>query len=304
MVVPVFNSEATLPTLVLEVTQVLEGQGTEFEILLVNDGSRDGSWQTIETLVGEHLRVRGVNLSRNYGQHNATLCGLRLAKYDVSVTMDDDLQHPPKEIPKLLEKLDEGWDVVYGSFNQHQHSRARNMLSKRTKALVGRTVGLQRVMDQSPFRALRTELRSAFVDYTGPDLLLDVLLGWGTSKFGTVPVEHRSRREGTTNYTPKRLFNMGILLLTAYSTAPLRFVSWLGFGLTAFGISILIYAIILRVFFGSVPGFPFLASLISIFSGAQLFAMGLFGEYLTRVFNRALGRPTYVIKETIQQNET
>ncbi len=292
-----------MSTLVLEVTEVLEGQGMEFEILLVNDGSRDGSWQAIESLAEKHRRVRGVNLSRNYGQHNATLCGLRLAKYDVSVTMDDDLQHPPKEIPKLLQTLDEGWDVVYGSFNQHQHSKMRNIFSKRTKALVGRAVGLQRVMDQSPFRAIRTDLRSAFVDYTGPDLLLDVLLGWGTSKFGTVPVEHRSRREGTTNYTPKRLFNMGILLLTAYSTAPLRFVSWLGFGLTAFGISILTYVIVLRVFVGSVPGFPFLASLISIFSGAQLFAMGLFGEYLTRVFNRALGRPTYVIRETIQQNE-
>ncbi len=300
VVVPVYNSEATLSDLVLEVSDVLEGEGMEFEILLVNDGSRDRSWQIIESLVEEHFSVRGVNLSRNYGQHNATLCGLRLAKYDVSVTMDDDLQHPPKEIPKLLEKLDEGWDVVYGASTKHQHSRVRNMFSKRTKALVGRSVGLRRVMDQSPFRALRTELRSAFVGYSGPDLLLDVLLGWGTSKFGVVSVEHQRRRKGTTNYTSKRLFNMGLLLLTAYSTAPLRFVSWLGFGLTAFGIAVLIYVFALAIFYGSVPGFPFLASLISIFSGAQLFALGLFGEYLTRVFNRALGRPTYVIKETIQ----
>lgn len=300
VVVPVFNSEATLPTLVLEISGVLEGLGMEFEILLVNDGSHDGSWQVIESLVEENFKVRGVNLSRNYGQHNATLCGLRLAKFDVSVTMDDDLQQPPKEIPKLLEKLDEGWDVVYGSAVKHQHSRVRNMLSKLTKAIVGRTVGLQRVMDQSPFRALRTELRSAFANYTGPDLLLDVLLGWGTSNFACVSVEHQSRREGTTNYTPKRLFNMGLLLLTAYSTAPLRFVSWLGLSLTAFGIAVLIYVFIVAIFFGSVPGFPFLASLISIFSGAQLFALGLFGEYLARIFNRALGRPTYVIKETIQ----
>jgi undecaprenyl-phosphate 4-deoxy-4-formamido-L-arabinose transferase len=152
-------------------------------------------------------------------------------------------------------------------------------------------------MEQSPFRALKTRLRVAFDDYMGPDLLLDVLLGWATTRFGKVLVEHKPRRKGQTSYTIRRLFEMGVLALTAYSTGPLRFASWIGFGLTAFGASVLLYAIVLAVFYGSVPGFPFLASLISIFSGAQLFALGLFGEYLTRIFNRALGRPTYVVKE-------
>ena len=298
VVVPVFNSEPTLSDLVLQVTEVLEAQGMVFEILLVNDGSRDGSWQAIESLVEKHFRVRGVNLSRNFGQHNATLCGLRQARYSVCVTLDDDLQHLPSDIPTLLRELDKGWDVVYGVAKKKQHSWARNVLSTLTKSVVGRATGLRRVATQSPFRAIRTELRSAFDGYMGPDLLLDVLLGWGTTKFGSVPVKYQRRRRGSSNYSAKRLFEMGLLTLTAYSTTPLRIVSWLGFTLTLFGIAVFGYVVVLAVFFGSVPGFPFLASLISIFSGAQLFALGLFGEYLTRVFNRALGRPTYVIRET------
>jgi undecaprenyl-phosphate 4-deoxy-4-formamido-L-arabinose transferase len=296
-VVPVFNSEAIVPELITEVSNVLEQHGVEFEILLVNDGSDDESWEVISESARRHPQVKGINLSRNYGQHNATLCGLRAASFDISVTMDDDLQHAPAEIPKLLEKIDQGWDVVYGRAKQLKHTRMRSVLTTLTKGVVGRATGLGRVIEQSPFRAIRTELRAAFAEYCGPDVLVDVLLGWGTTRFCSVFVTHRPRRRGKSNYSKKRLFNMGLLVLTGYSTAPLRFASWVGFGLTAFGIVVLCYVVALALFFGSVPGFPFLASLISIFSGAQLFALGLFGEYLTRVFNRSLGRPTYVIKE-------
>jgi len=297
VVVPVFNSEHTIPTLIAEVSAVLERKRVDFEILLVNDGSIDESWEVIKDSVRRHPRVRGINLSRNYGQHNATLCGIRAATFDVSVTIDDDLQYPPAEIPKLLNKLDEGWDVVYGKASERSHTWTRNVLSWLTKGVISRTTGLGRVIEQSPFRAIRTSLRSAFAGYCGPDLLMDVLFGWGTTKFCSVSVTHQPRRQGKSNYSKRRLFNMGLLVLTGYSTAPLRFASWVGFGLTTFGIAVLCYVVVLALFFGSVPGFPFLAALISIFSGAQLFALGLFGEYLTRVFNRSLGRPTYVIKE-------
>jgi undecaprenyl-phosphate 4-deoxy-4-formamido-L-arabinose transferase len=298
VVVPVFNSEQIIADLVGELSDTLELTGLEFEIVLVNDGSEDRSWQEIDRMAHVTGRVRGIDLSRNFGQHNATLCGLREARFDVCVTMDDDLQHPPSEISKLVERLDEGWDVVYGLAQERRHSWIRNLLTRWTKAVVGRVSGQQRILRQSPFRALRTELREAFAAYCGPDVLLDVLLGWGTSRFNSVVVEHHPRRRGSSTYTVRRLFEMGLLALTAYSTLPLRFASWLGFALTAFGVAILIYVFVLAIFIGSVPGFPFLASLISIFSGTQLFTLGLFGEYLTRVFNRALGRPTYVIRTT------
>lgn len=297
-VVPVYNGEQTVADLVKELSVVLKQTDLEYEIVLVNDGSEDRSWQEIERIARAESRVRGIDLSRNFGQHNATLCGLREARFAVCVTMDDDLQHPPAEIPKLLARLDEGWDVVYGLARERRHTWLRNLFTRWTKVVVGHISGQQRILRQSPFRALRTELREAFSGYFGPDVLLDVLLGWGTTRFTTVDVEHHPRRRGRSTYSVRRLFEMGLLALTAYSTLPLRFASWLGFGLTAFGVAVLIYVFVLAIFIGSVPGFPFLASLISIFSGTQLFTLGLFGEYLTRVFNRALGRPTYVIRST------
>ena len=300
VVVPVFNSEHTLADLTREISEVLAPLGRNFEIILVNDGSIDSSWSKIGSLAESNSKVRGINLSRNFGQHNAKLCGLRHARFHITVTMDDDLQHPPQEIPKLVEKIDEGWDVVYGLPEKRHHSWLRNLLTRVTKVVVGRTTGKPRVMAQSPFRALRTGIRGAFSDYMGPDLLLDVLLGWGTTRFCSIPVDHRSRRLGRTSYSRRKLLEMGLLTLTAYSTAPLRIASWIGFALTGFGICVLCYVVVIRVFVGSVPGFPFLASLISIFSGTQLFTLGLFGEYLTRVFNRSLGRPTYGVRDIVE----
>lgn len=302
VIVPVFNSQDTLEDLVSRVSAVLGESGRRFEILLVNDGSADKSWEQIVEISRTNMAVRGIDLRRNYGQHNATLCGLRHARYTISITMDDDLQHPPSEIPKLLEQIDRGWDVVYGRAGQRFHSNIRDRMSTVTKAFVGRATGLRRVVEQSPFRAVRTEIRTAFDGYMGPDLLLDVLLGWGTERFCSVAVAHHARSRGRSHYTLKRLFDMGLLALTAYSTAPLRLASWIGLAMTVFGLGVLLYVILLRVFFGSIPGFPFLASLISIFGGAQLFTLGLFGEYLTRIFNRALGRPTYAIRMTTQGN--
>ncbi len=301
VVVPVYNSARIVSELTGNLRGVLETRGVPFEIILVNDASSDDSWEQIASLCRAHPReVRGVNLSRNFGQHNATLCGIRLARFDVTVTMDDDFQHPPHEIPALLDRLEQGdVDVVYGVPSVRRHSRIRNTLTRLTKQTAARLTGLERVETQSPFRAFRTQLRDSFAGYMGPDVLLDVLLGWGTTRFTTVVVEHAPRRHGRSNYTAARLFNMAILTLTAYSTVPLRFASWLGLALTAFGVVVFGYVVTIRLIFGSVPGFPFLASLIAIFGGAQLFALGLFGEYLTRVFNHALGRPTYVVKDIL-----
>ena len=121
VVVPVYNSELTLPELVKRLQPVLAGLAREYELLLVNDGSRDQSWQVIQRIAAEHGWVRGINLMRNYGQHNALLCGIRAARFDTLVTMDDDLQHPPEEIHKLLAKLQEGFEMVYG-FPEHEQA--------------------------------------------------------------------------------------------------------------------------------------------------------------------------------------
>lgn len=302
VVIPVYNSELTLPPLVARLERVLAGQATAFEIILVNDGSHDQSWDVICKLASWHACVRGINLMRNYGQHNALLCGIRQARYEVIVTMDDDLQHPPEEIPKLLDKLAEGYDVVYGIPTRLSHSFVRNLLSKLSKQVLSRIMGVRGLRDINAFRAIRTDLRQAFSNYQSPHLLLDVLLSWGTARFGIVQVDHRPRQVGASNYTLSKLVNQLLLVLTSFSTAPLRLASLVGFAFTFFGVMVLIYVIGRYLYQGSMPGFPFLASIIAIFSGAQLFALGIIGEYLARMFNRTMERPTYVIRNMVESS--
>lgn len=299
VVIPVYNSETTLVSLVSRLREVLPSVCDHYEAILVNDGSSDASWSVIEQLARDNDWVHGLKLRRNYGQHNALLCGIRAARHSVIVTMDDDLQHPPEELPRLLTKLAEGFDVVYGVPIKMPHSWWRNLSSRVTKWALANAMGNPNIRDIDAFRAFRSELRDAFANYASPNLLLDVLLSWGTTSFASVPVEHLERAKGRSNYNIPKLIDQTMLMLTGYSVGPLRLASIVGFAFTLFGLGILIFVIGRTLFFGgSIPGFPFLASTIAIFSGAQLFALGIFGEYLARVFNRNIERPTYVVSES------
>lgn len=164
-------------------------------------------------------------------------------------------------------------------------------------------MGVSDVSHISAFRVFKTNLRKAFANYQSPHLLLDVLLSWSTTRFSSVKVEHNERYTGKSNYNFRRLFNQALLILTGYSTAPLRLASFIGFMFAFLGLCILLYALgIYFLYGGIVPGFTFLASLIAIFSGAQMFALGLIGEYLGRIFNRSMERPTYVVGSTCGGN--
>jgi undecaprenyl-phosphate 4-deoxy-4-formamido-L-arabinose transferase len=270
------------------------------EILLVNDGSGDNSWDVICRLAAEYRTVRGMNLMRNYGQHNALLCGIRAATGEWVATIDDDLQHPPEEIPKLLEKLGEGFDVVYGTPQEEQHGLWRNLASRLTKIALQSTMGAETARHVSAFRAFRTQLRDAFANYQSPFLSIDVLLTWGTTRFAAVPVRHDPRRIGKSQYSFGKLATHAITMMTGFSTMPLRIASLTGFGFTLFGMGVLLYVLgRYMIQGGSVPGFPFLASVISIFSGAQLFALGVIGEYLARIHFRTMERPPFTVRSTV-----
>lgn len=298
VVIPVYRSEKILDLLIERLALVLPNVTDSYEVVLVNDGSLDNSWSVIERLADQYVWVRGINLMRNYGQHNAVLCGIREARFEMIITMDDDLQHPPEQIPLLIAKLNEGYDVVYGTPKKLPHSWWRNAFSVITKYAVSYVMGFKTVREISSFRALRTSLRDAFVTYTGPEVLVDVLLSWGTTRFGSVEVEENLRTVGNSNYTFVKLVRVALLVLTSYTTLPLRFASVIGFLFTLFGIGVFIYVLVTYFIAGSVPGFSFQASLIAIFSGVQLFALGIIGEYLARIFDRTGGRPTYTISET------
>jgi glycosyltransferase involved in cell wall biosynthesis len=304
VVVPVYNSEGTLPELASRLEKVLSQVCDQFELILVNDGSVDKSWNVILLLTKKYPWITGINMMRNFGQHNALLCGVRTARYEITITMDDDLQHPPEEINVLLDKLAEGYDVVYGVPKKLPHSIWRNFFSKVTKLLLAFVMGIPNIRSIGSFRAFKTSLCKAFANYQSSNVILDVLLSWGTTNFAAIPVEEAPRQTGHSNYNFGRLITHAISILTGYSTAPLRLAIMVGFGFTVFGFLIFLYVLSSYFLSGSIPGFPFLASIIALFSGTQLFVIGIFGEYLARIFDRSMDRPAYVISETVNENST
>ena len=235
---------------------------------------------------------------RNYGQHNALLCGVRSARHVIVVTIDDDLQNPPEAIPDLLAKLREGFDVVYGSPKNRQHGLWRNLGSALTRLSLRPLIGARNARNVSSFRAFRGNLKKAFDQFSGPYVSLDVLLTWGTGNFTSIPVTHQQREFGTSNYTLIKLISHALDMLTGFSTWPLRVASLIGLTFTMFGFFVFVYVLVSYVVnHGSLPGFPFLASIISIFAGAQLFALGVIGEYLARMHYRSMNRPAYVVED-------
>ena len=301
VVIPVYNSQDCLAGLMDRLQQSLRACTDRFEVILVEDGSRDASWHTIAELSTRLTFVTGIRLMRNYGQHNAVLCGIRAAKFPVIVTIDDDGQNPPEEISKLLDKLDEGYDAVYGTPDAGQHGLLRNLASKVTKLALFSSMGAETARSVSPFRAFRTNMRDAFAHFGGPHVCVDVLLTWGAGRFGAVTVRHDPRRQGQSNYSFRTLVRHALNMMTGFSTAPLRLASLIGFAFTAFG-GVLLVWILGRYFISgsSVPGFAFLASAIAILSGAQLFALGVIGEYLARMYSRMMDRPSYAVLERME----
>jgi undecaprenyl-phosphate 4-deoxy-4-formamido-L-arabinose transferase len=298
VVVPVYNGAATLPELVRRVDEALAG--SDYELVLVNDGSADRSWESIAELARTNPRVRGLDLMRNYGQHNALLAGIRAARGSAVVTIDDDLQNPPEEIPKLLARLEDGADVVYGTAATRRYGFWRGIGTRLSQFALRMTIGNDIAGRVGAFRAFRADLRGAFAAFEGPYVSVDVLLNWGAARYDFVPVEHAQRSEGRSSYSFGRLATHALNVLTGFSTRPLRIASLVGLAFTLFGVAILVLVVVRYFVEGdTVPGFPFLASIIAIFSGVQLLTLGVIGEYLARMHVRVMDRPAYAVRQEV-----
>lgn len=303
IVVPAYASAATLLPLVERLAQVIPTLGSPCELILVDDGSPDDTWTVIEQLVAQYPWIRGRSMIRNFGQHNALLAGIRLARYDRIVTMDDDLQHPPEEIPLLLEQLTADVDVVYGVPAQEAHGLLRNIASIVTKFALQNAIGAKNARNISAFRIFRTQLRSAFDGYNHPFVNIDVLLTWGTVRYSSVTVQRDARTVGKSAYSFRKLVQHTMNMMTGFSVLPLQVSSLVGFCFTLFGFGLLVFVVGRYLIVGTdVPGFPFLASIIAIFSGAQLFALGVIGEYLARMHFRSMSKPAYTIKKAAESD--
>ena len=305
VVVPAYRSALSLPEVVRRLEPVLAKVSDDYELVVVDDGSADGTWEVVSELSRGRPWVRGIRLMRNYGQHNALLCGIRRARHELIVTLDDDLQHPPEEIPKLLERLGPALDVVYGTPDVEQHGLWRDVATQVTKFALQSAMGASIARKAGAFRVFRTQLRDAFATYDAPYVSVDVLLTWATTRFDAVKVHHEPRTIGASNYTFRKLVVHALNMLTGFSTWPLRLASISGFFFTLVGMVALLYVLVrFLIAGGSVPGFPFLASMIAIFSGAQLFALGVMGEYLARMHARSMQQPTYTVREIAEQSRS
>lgn len=301
VVIPVYGGESTLAALVERLAAAFEAASMTFEIVLVCDRPRDGSWAVAHRIASGDGRVSAILLGRNYGQHPATLLGIRMARGETVVTMDEDLQHSPEEVPRLVEASKRSNGIVYGLAMRLQHRAWRNFTSRTAKRFLARFVGFEAATDLTAFRAFPLRLRDAFERYEGRNVAIDVLLSWSGAPTMTMVCEHAPRQGGASGYTLVKLVNYMLDLTVGYSTAPLRLASGIGLCSVVAAGCIGLYIIINFIVRGSVvPGFAFLALSIAMFAGVQLLSIGLMGEYLGRLYENSLRKPQYTIEAIVR----
>lgn len=300
VVIPVYNSSGCLPELLRQLTDVLDGRGQSYEVILVDDASSDGSWKVILTELPKYRGVTALRLMRNAGQARATLCGMEHARGETVVTMDDDLQHRPDQLPKLLDALaaDPDVDCVFGVFDHKEHAGYRNLGSAVILWINARAFGLPKGLRSSAFRAMRRTLAQAALSHHTTSPAIVAILCECTSRFKSVTVDHAPRFTGRSNYTLARQLRLAWDNICNVSMLPLRIVSLLGFGSCLFSVALVLWTLV-RYWMRQigVPGWTTVIILVSFFAGVTLLALGVMGEYLARVLREARHAPRYVIRE-------
>jgi glycosyltransferase involved in cell wall biosynthesis len=300
IVVPVYNSAATLSALEQRLAAVLQPLDPHYEIILIDDGSSDDSWAALRRLRAHRPdHVVAVQLMRNYGQHNALMCGFRRARGRYVVTIDDDLQNPPEEIPRLLEAIQGGdLDLVYGQPSDRQHAGWRNAGSKlinRFYRLVFRTP-----VSLTSFRIIRRELVQCTLNYDLNFTFVDGLLAWNTQRLGAVEVAHHPRHQGRSGYSLVKLIALALNLFTNFSLWPLRLISFCGLGSAGLGFLAAAYFLVCWLLGAiKVPGYASLIVAVLVLGGVQLLALGVMGEYLGRLHLNVNRKPQYVERQAL-----
>ncbi len=300
IVVPVYNSEDTLEELFSRTKAVFDQMGVSFEFVFVEDCGTDGSWEMLKKLKAEHPDlVTAVKLHRNYGQHNATICGFSFSRGDVVITIDDDLQHPPEEILKLIKEYDEeDADIVYGIFSRKQHSKLRNIGSrsiKKTSKLLLKGTG-----KGSSFRLIKKEIIDKLLDHNIHFVFIDQILLWHTNFFGLVEVEHHKRLVKKSGYTAKKLFMLTKDLVYFYTNIPLKLMVYGGLGMSLIFFLLGLRFIIQKWWFNvTVPGYTSTIVTILFSTGVIVFSLGIIGGYLSRIYTVQSKKPPFTIKKVL-----
>lgn len=302
-VIPCYRSELTLPAVVDEIKETMAGlTGYSFEIVLVNDSSPDGTWETIKSLVKDNKNITGINFARNFGQHGALMAGLRAATGDYVVCLDDDGQTPANEVRKLLLALDEGADAVYARYAHKKHSAFRNFGTFMNEKMAEHLLGKPRDLFVSSYFAVRRFVVDEMVRYENAYPYVIGLVLRSTKNIKNVDVNHRNREIGTSGYTFSKLINLWINGFTAFSVKPLRIATGVGAGCAIAGFLYGLYTIIKKLVLKDAVevGYSSLMSAIVFIGGMMMLMIGMVGEYIGRMYISMNNSPQYVIKEIIK----
>lgn len=300
VVVPVYGSERILPELVERVHAALLPGGDRFELILVDDRSPDGSWRVIRDLCASHPWVKAVALRRNVGQHNALMAGLRLSRGTYVVMMDDDLQHDPTDIPRIVGQLRDGHDACYVRFRNRQHAFWKRAGSKLNDLVAGWLLGKPRDLYLSPFKGIIGPVRDEIARFHGPHVYVDGLILSVTSDIVSIEVDHHARPDGKSGYSLRKSISLWLKMATNFSVVPLRFASVAGMLFSMIGFIAAVALVVQRFTINVMPvGWSSLIVSILILGGIQLMALGLIGEYVGRVLLHVNERPQAVLGDTL-----
>jgi Glycosyltransferases involved in cell wall biogenesis len=301
VVIPVYRSANILTDLAERIETVLRAiYGNAFEVILVNDCSPDASWEVIQTLCQSRPWLKGVNLRKNAGQHNAIMAGLRRASGRYIVMMDDDLQHSPTDIPLLVAQLDSGFDVCYTRFRSKQHALWKRLGSRFNDLVASQLLAKPRGLYLSPFKAMVGGIRDEVVRFTGPHVYLDGLILSATNRIGSIEIEHHARPDGQSGYSLRKSISLWLKMATNFSITPLRMASLLGLIFSGFGFLAAIAFIVQRFTINAMPvGWSSIIVSVLIMGGIQLLALGIIGEYVGRVLLHVNGRPQSVVESSL-----
>lgn len=299
IVVPVYRSEDALPELVKQVNDVLAKSNYRFEILLVDDCSPDGSWRVIQELAGKFPFVRGVSLRKNFGQHNATMAGLRFVRGSIVIIMDDDLQHPPGSILSLAKEIENGADVCYTKYRHRKHALWKklgsNLNDKMATWLLKKPGGIY----LSSFKALKKSVVDEIILYDGPHTYIDGLIIACTDSIASIEVDHRERWTGKGNYNIRRSLSLWLKMATGSSIVPLRFATIAGFFFSAASALVFMYVIAERLGNPELqPGWTSLIATVLLIGGVQMCFLGIIGEYIGRIHVKLNRYPQFVVGKT------
>jgi len=296
VVIPVYRSQDCLSELVRRLTDVLETSAKTYEIILVDDNSPDDSWDIIQVLVSQYSRLRSIRLMRNTGQAAATLCGLENTAGEIVVTMDDDLQHRPDQLPKMLATFERcpEIDCVFGAYRKKQHGLLQNVASSFILWINAKAFGLPREFRSTSYRMMRKSLVDAIVAHRTQNAALPALI------LASTDLEHADRFAGKTGYTLSKQLRLALDNICNVSMLPLRAASAMGIGICFLSVLMVIY-VLFKYFTGgiTVQGWATVVILVCFFSGLTLLSLGVIGEYMVRILREVRGAPRFVVRERL-----